>query len=95
VSGITGRTYLERGRPVVIVTRWAGKGPRNVAVRREDGSVVVRPFRGLRKIQAGSAQPDPAAPAAPRDPQDRRCAQCRGGWHCLGETIPCVCRCCQ
>ena len=44
-----GRTYLERGRPVTVVVRWAGKGPRNVLIRREDGQLVVRPFRGLRK----------------------------------------------
>jgi hypothetical protein len=43
-----GRTYLERGLPVVVVVRWAGKGPRNVLIRRADGSLVVRPFRGLR-----------------------------------------------
>ena len=49
MGGITGRTYLERGKPVVIVTQWKGKGPRNVAIRRQDGSIVVRPFRGLRK----------------------------------------------
>ena len=42
--GITGRTYLERGKPVVIVTQWKGKGPRNVAIRREDGSVVLLPL---------------------------------------------------
>jgi len=47
---ITGRTYLERGKPVVVVTQWQGKGPRNVAIRRQDGEVVVRPFRGLRKV---------------------------------------------
>jgi hypothetical protein len=47
---IVGRTYLERGRPVMVVTQWHGKGPRNVAIRREDGEVVVRPFRGLRKL---------------------------------------------
>ena len=47
---IVNRVYLERGRPVVIVTQWNGKGPRNVAIRREDGSIVVRPFRGLRKV---------------------------------------------
>lgn len=47
---ITGRTYLEKGRPVVILTQWGpGGGPRNVRIRREDGTVVVRPFRGLRK----------------------------------------------
>ena len=44
-----GRTYLERGRPVTILVRWNGKGPRNVLVRREDGARVVRPFRGLRR----------------------------------------------
>src|SRR5581483_1737394 len=27
---MVGRTYLERGRPVVVLIRWAGKGPRNV-----------------------------------------------------------------
>jgi hypothetical protein len=45
----TRRVYLERGRPVVVVARWNGRGPRNVLVRREDGELVVRPFRGLRK----------------------------------------------
>lgn len=50
---ITGRTYLERGKPVVVITQWRGKGcPRNVAIRRQDGQVVVRPFRGLRKLAA-------------------------------------------
>lgn len=43
-----GRVYLERGCPVVVLVRWAGPGPRNVLVRREDGTRVVRPFRGLR-----------------------------------------------
>lgn len=45
-----GKTYLERGRPCVVLTRWAkdGKGPRNVLIRRVDGTRVVRPFRGLR-----------------------------------------------
>lgn len=45
-----GRTYLERGEPVVILCRWSGKGPRNVLVRRSDGTEVVRPFRGLRRL---------------------------------------------
>jgi hypothetical protein len=48
-----GRTYLERGRPVTVLARWNGNGPRNVLVRREDGRLVVRPFRGLRRT-AGS-----------------------------------------
>jgi hypothetical protein len=47
---LIGRTYLERGRPVVVVARWsAGGGPRNVLIRREDGTMTVRPFRGLRR----------------------------------------------
>ncbi|MBB4913327.1 hypothetical protein [Streptosporangium saharense] len=68
-----GRTYHERGEPVVILARWQssrpagttpvtvhpapsgrglptrGTGPRNVLIRRPDGSRVVRPFRGLRR----------------------------------------------
>lgn len=44
-----GRVYLERGRPVVVLARWHGQGPRNVLIRREDGTAVVRPFRGLRR----------------------------------------------
>lgn len=44
-----GRTYLERGQPVVVLVRWSGKGPRNVLIQRADGSKVVRPFRGLRR----------------------------------------------
>lgn len=46
-----GRTYLERGRPVVVLVRWA-PGPgviRNVVIVREDGTKVIRPFRGLRR----------------------------------------------
>ena len=47
---MVGRTYLERGRPVLVVARWGpGGGPRNVLVRRTDGALVVRPFRGLRR----------------------------------------------
>lgn len=47
---ITGTRYLERGKVVTVLIRWNGKGPRNVLVEREDGSRVIRPFRGLRKI---------------------------------------------
>jgi len=44
-----GRTYLERGQPVTVLTRWGkGGGPRNVLIRRAAGQLVVRPFRGLR-----------------------------------------------
>jgi hypothetical protein len=52
---VVGKTYLERGRPVVVRVRWGpGGGPRNVLVERESGERVVRPFRGLRKLPAGS-----------------------------------------
>ena len=43
-----GKTYLEKGKPVIVLIRWNGKGPRNVLIQREDDSKVVRPFRGLR-----------------------------------------------
>jgi hypothetical protein len=53
-----GRTYLERGRPVRVLVQWGLKkrgethgGPRNVLIEREDGSRVVRPFRGLRSVR--------------------------------------------
>jgi hypothetical protein len=49
---MTGRTYLERGHPVVVLARWGpGGGPRNVLIRRQDGELVIRPFRGLRKLE--------------------------------------------
>lgn len=48
-SSMIGRTYLERGWPVVVLIRWSGPGPRNVLIQRADGSKVVRPFRGLRR----------------------------------------------
>jgi hypothetical protein len=55
-GGMVGRTYLERGRPVVVLVRWGpGGGPRNVLIRREDGTLVVRPFRGLRKPKEDAA----------------------------------------
>jgi acetyl esterase len=44
-----GRRYLERGEPVTVIVGWRGKGPRNVLIQRADGSLVVRPFRGLRR----------------------------------------------
>jgi acetyl esterase len=48
---VAGRTYLEHGRPVLVLIGWGtGGGPRNVLIRREDRSEVVRPFRGLRKL---------------------------------------------
>lgn len=40
--------YFERGQPVAVLARWAGKGPRNVLIQRADGTKVMRPFRGLR-----------------------------------------------
>jgi hypothetical protein len=46
---ITGRTYLERGAPVMVLVRWSGQGPRNVLIQRPDGTWVVRAFQGLRR----------------------------------------------
>lgn len=43
------RTYLLRGEPVTVLARWSGRGPRNVWIRRADGTETIRPFRGLRK----------------------------------------------
>ena len=66
---MTGRTYLERGKPVAVLIRWETRpapaaaviwhrpprrnAPRNVLIERADGSLVVRPFRGLRRTPAG------------------------------------------
>jgi hypothetical protein len=48
---LASRTYLERGRPIEVLASWrtGSKCPRNVMIRREDATEVVRPFRGLRK----------------------------------------------
>jgi acetyl esterase len=57
-GNLAGRTYFERGKPVTVLVSWGpGGGPRNVTVRRSDGTVVVRPFRGLRRPPAASAPP--------------------------------------
>lgn len=50
-TGMIGRVYLERREPVVCRARWAtgiGKVIKNVLIERSDGTLVVRPFRGLR-----------------------------------------------
>jgi hypothetical protein len=65
---VRGRTYLERGNRVTVLIRWETKpagtaavvwhqpprrnAPRNVLIERADGSLVVRPFRGLRSAPA-------------------------------------------
>ena len=52
-NNVIGRIYYERLRsewvPVRVLVQWNGGGPRNVLIEREDGSCVVRPFRGLRR----------------------------------------------
>jgi hypothetical protein len=85
-----GDTYLERGKPVIVLVAWVGKratmeiiapgvtpfapqitltfnryaslrakrakgAPRNVLIQRENGELVVRSFRGLRKPPARAA----------------------------------------
>ena len=66
MTGIVGRTYLERGEPVTVLVQWAQVRksepvvlaglrtvtPRNVLIERADGSRVVRPFRGLRRVDS-------------------------------------------
>lgn len=47
---IVGRIYYEHDRPVMVLTGWGpGGGPRNVRIRRADGTTTIRPFRGLRR----------------------------------------------
>jgi acetyl esterase len=50
---IVNRTYLEHGKPVLVLIQWrtghGPTGPRNVKIRRADGTEVIRPFRGLRR----------------------------------------------
>lgn len=64
---MVGRTYTERAiafygkrrvlrlepSPVIVLARWGkGKGViRNVAIRRANEDLVVRPFRGLRRVR--------------------------------------------
>jgi acetyl esterase len=50
------RFYLERGRPVEVIIWWAGRGPHNVLIRRESGQLVIRPFRGLRRLPEPGTQ---------------------------------------
>lgn len=53
------KIMLERNRPVkiLIMPKWLGRkehpkqGPKNCLIEREDGTQIVRPFRGLRKPQ--------------------------------------------
>lgn len=53
-----GRSYLERGKRVRVLVRWgAGGGPRNVLIERANGTKVVRPFRGLRRLPEGAGAP--------------------------------------
>src|SRR5215467_13335021 len=50
-SNLKPRVYLERGHPVETLVRWGPDGgPRNVLIRRENGELVVRPFRGMRRL---------------------------------------------
>jgi hypothetical protein len=49
-----GRAYLLRGELVVVERGWRGKGPRNVLISWPDGRQVVRPFRGLRRVEVQS-----------------------------------------
>jgi hypothetical protein len=59
-DNISGNSYLEHGRPVRVLVRWSGKKCRNVLIERTDGTRVVRPFRGLRKLPPETPQGPPA-----------------------------------
>jgi acetyl esterase len=61
LSRLAGRVYLERGKPVTVLLSWTGKGPRNVLIRRADGTEVVRPFRGLRRPPEAVTAPEDVA----------------------------------
>jgi hypothetical protein len=66
---VIGRVYLLRGERVVVRERWrkgAPRGvPRNVLVELPDGTLTVRPFRGLRRVKDGPrARRPPAVPVA-------------------------------
>jgi hypothetical protein len=75
VLGIAGRTYYERGKPVVVVVQWRGPGVRNVLIRRANGDLVVRPFRGLRLAPAQCAGGVREAPIVERSEQEPSEAQ--------------------
>jgi hypothetical protein len=53
---VIGRTYLLRGEPVTVICRWVGRGPRNVLVETAGGRRLVRPFRGLRRVDRGESE---------------------------------------
>ncbi|MEU5108186.1 hypothetical protein AB0H07_39015 [Streptomyces sp. NPDC021354] len=72
-------TYCARRAPNIpgdwLHFRWPGKrpaaGPRNVAIRRADGSAVVRPFRGLARAAKPPTLPTPTTGSS-RPPHNRR-----------------------
>lgn len=47
-----GRVYVLRGRQVMVLARaaWTKGTPRNVLILQDDGTMTVRPFRGLRTV---------------------------------------------
>lgn len=44
-----GAPLMDARYPISLTSRIARGGPRNVLIRRPDGELVVRPFRGLRR----------------------------------------------
>jgi hypothetical protein len=59
VIEIPGRRYLLHGQQVLVLAVGGGRGrprsPRNALVAFPDGTVTIRPFRGLRRPKAGEA----------------------------------------
>jgi hypothetical protein len=55
---LVGRRYFLGSRPVEVLTGWGpGATVRNVRIRfLDDGTVTVRPFRGLTRAPRGAAR---------------------------------------
>ncbi len=89
VVAIAGRTYYERGEPVVVVVQWRGPAVRNVLIRRANGDLVVRPFRGLRvAAPAQCAARVREAPIVERSEQEPIEAQRRAATRNRGNLPP-------
>jgi acetyl esterase len=60
-----GDVYLLKGEPEQVLARadWIKGTPRNVEVLRADGTHMIRPFRGLRKLPAA---PHPVPQETPK-----------------------------
>lgn len=72
MTSAAGRRYLEAGHAVLLITLsrparatphdpilpTTVRAPRNALIKRQDGTLAVRPFRGLRRAPDPERQPD-------------------------------------